>query len=174
MKFYIKTLIIIILSTSLVACRSNLKKPIISLYNNRDLVLNIELREREGDRYYGTLKIANISPDDLSLMYRKNIFLLCSDKRYEVYKDGGPFGIMDKSDYIYLKKNRILYWDIILDSKPEVCFEKVELEIMPGSYRKVQIYDKVIDKISSPEEIKKIINKVGTDKNNYQTIFTSS
>ena len=174
MKFYIKTFIIIILSTSLIACRSNLKKPIISLYNNKDLVLNIELREREGDRYYGILKITNISTDDLSLMDNKNIFLLCGDKRYEVYRDGGAFGLKAKSDYIYLKKNRILYWDIVLDSKPEACFEKAELELIKGSYQKVKIYDKVIDRISSPEEIKKVINKIGTDKDNYQTIFTSS
>lgn len=170
MKFYSKVFAIV-LCIFCASCKESLKRPITALYNNKELLFNVELSERDNERYYGILKIANISHDDLALSVdHENIFLVCDDKEYEIYRDERTFGIMTKSREVYIKQSKILYWNVVINSKAEMCNENYELKLGKDSYQKVKIYDRVIDQINSPKDI---INKMGNDKK-YRTIFIAS
>lgn len=170
MKFY-SNVFVIVLCIFCISCKESLKKPIISLYNNKQLLMNVELIERDSKRYYGVLRVANISNDDLALSVdHGNIFLACEDKQYEIYRDGGPFGIMAKSREVYIKQNKILYWSVVISSKIERCNNSYELKLGLDSYERVKIYDRVLDQINPSDDL---INKM-RNNTKYRTIFTSS
>jgi hypothetical protein len=128
------------------SCKSELNYPLIVLYQNDQTILNLELETRDKNNYYGVLKIANVSQEDLSFMVDKNyIFLVCDGTEYISYQYGGALGIGAKLPLVYLKKDKILFKQFIIESSYDLFeHESCIIEVRNNPYKKIKLIDKSI------------------------------
>ena len=155
-----KKIIFLMAILTLSSCRFTLKKQVQSFYKDKEILFNLELHEKFYKKYYGVLKVANISNTDIALdIDHNNFYLKCDKAEFRILKDSGWLGLYGKIRF-FIKKNEIFDINVVLESEinPSSC-QLIELKFPSDSYRET----KIISEKKSKEEIRQIINNMDSD-----------